>query len=478
MKSSLGESPRFSVGVCGSAKSLEFVRKMLAVRDDAMVTPVALRSLLSQSAAAAPDFLVLEADNDDGGRGQAFEIRRRHPSLPVVAITEHPSHTSAVELMKLGVQEYVALPEEQRKLFTSIEAGIDAWSLRRQQELFLDLQRRTYDFSRIVGESPRIRVLLGYAQKVIENDYMTVLIFGETGTGKELLAKAIHYNSRNREHPFVGIPCSAIPETLLESELFGREKGAYTDAKERKIGLFELAGEGTLFLDEIGDISLLIQSKLLKVIEDKTMRRLGGIEDIVVRARIIAATSKNLEDLVKKGVFRNDLYYRLKILPLEVPPLRERRTDIPLLAQYFLQEFESTFGKKLKGFTRRALEELKARQWEGNVRELKHCIERAVVLAEDEWIDVAHFDFAPTAQDELRGQDARIMLDREPDDRHISLQVPLSVASLSYVEKLLIREVLTRVGGNKSRAAALLSISRPRLDRLISQDPDFFRPSR
>ena len=432
MKSSLGESPRFSVGVCGSAKSLEFVRKMLAVRDDAMVTPVALRSLLSQSAAAAPDFLVLEADNDDGGRRQAFEIRRRHPSLPIVAITEHPSHTSAVELMKLGVQEYVALPEEQRKLFTSIEAGIDAWSLRRQQELFLDLQRRTYDFSRIVGESPRIRVLLGYAQKVIENDYMTVLIFGETGTGKELLAKAIHYNSRNREHPFVGIPCSAIPETLLESELFGREKGAYTDAKERKIGLFELAGEGTLFLDEIGDISPLIQSKLLKVIEDKTMRRLGGIEDIVVRARIIAATSKNLEDLVKKGVFRNDLYYRLKILPLEVPPLRE----------------------------------------------LKHCIERAVVLAEDEWIDVAHFDFAPAAQDELRGQDTRIMLDREPDDRHISLQVPLSVASLSYVEKLLIREVLTRVGGNKSRAAALLSISRPRLDRLISQDPDFFRPSR
>jgi transcriptional regulator with PAS, ATPase and Fis domain len=272
--------------------------------------------------------------------------------------------------------------------------------------------------------------------------------------------KVIHYNSANKEHPFVEINCSAIPETLLEAELFGYEKGAFTDARDRKIGLFELAGKGTIFLDEIGDVNLFVQSKLLKVIEEKVMRRLGGVENIPVQARIIAATSKNLEELVHKGAFRQDLYFRLHILPLLLPPLRDRENDIPVLCEYFLSHFNAVHHKNITGITREAMHLLQKHQWKGNIRELKHAVERAVVLCDEELLDSTSFDLQSLGHRSLA----------VPEERgEQAISIDLQKTTLAEMEQRFTLEVLRSVNGNKSRAASVLNISRPRLDRILKQ---------
>jgi len=331
-----------------------------------------------------------------------------------------------------------------------------------------------YDFRHIIGNSPPLKVTMERAQKVIQNSSMTVLITGETGTGKELLARAIHYNGKNRSSPFIDIACSALPETLLESELFGYERGAFTDAKERKIGLFELAGDGSIFLDEIGDISLATQSKLLKVIEDHSMRRVGGVRDVPVRARIIAATGADLEGKMRSGEFRRDLYHRLKILPLELPPLRERKDDIPLLVEGFLQSFNEAYNKKIKGLTPHAFQMLMEHEWEGNVRELKHCIERAVLLEEDDWISEHDFEFegrkARATKRKLIVNKQESLPPKEVDT--LMFLVPLDHASLPEVQKLVAQKVLDHVRGSKMKAAKILKISRPRLDRILKNQQD------
>ena len=303
---------------------------------------------------------------------------------------------------------------------------------------------------------------------------MTVLITGETGTGKELFARAIHYNGKNRNSPFVDIACSALPETLLESELFGYERGAFTDAKERKIGLFELAGDGSIFLDEIGDISLATQSKLLKVIEDRSMRRVGGVRDVPVRARVIAATSVDLEAKMRTGEFRKDLYHRLKILPLELPPLRERKEDIPLLCRSFLDSFNREYNKKIRGLTPHALQILMEHDWEGNVRELKHSIERAFLLEESDWITEHDFDFesrkaAPVRRNVVINKPESLP-PKEVDT--LMLLIPLDRASLTEVQRMLAQKVLEHIGSNKAKAAKILGISRPRLDRILRNPRD------
>jgi transcriptional regulator with GAF, ATPase, and Fis domain len=313
--------------------------------------------------------------------------------------------------------------------------------------------------------------MLGRARKVIEKTSLTVLITGETGTGKELLARAIHYNSKNGEGPFVDIACSALPEHLLESELFGYEKGAFTDARERKVGLFELAGSGSLFLDEIGDISPAIQSKLLKVIEGRTMRRLGGLSDIPVKARIIAATSADLDAKMKAGMFRADLYHRLKIIPLNMPPLRERKDDIPLLAASFIGLFNRLYNKSIAGITPGALQLLSEQEWEGNIRELKHCVERAVLLEEHDWLSESDFDFSPKQRPQQPApQKGMKEAPADPIRQPIVLSIPLEEASLDDVERRLAVRVLEYVRGNKSKAAYILRISRPRLDRILKND--------
>ncbi len=319
-----------------------------------------------------------------------------------------------------------------------------------------------------MGESESLKKTIAVTEKAIKSEHLTVLILGETGTGKELIAKAIHYNSANRQEPFIEINCSTIPETLLESEFFGYEKGAFTDAKQRKIGLFESAGTGTIFLDEIGSISTAIQSKLLKVIEEKMMRRLGGVNNIPVRARIIAAAGEELPDLVSSGLFRKDLFYRLNILTVHLPPLRERRQDIKPLAAHFLQHFKSIYNASVVGFTEEAMEYLEKQQWEGNVRELKNAVERAVVLCEKPLISSNHLSTADQSGPQKTSQR------HESAGDQITLNISMENASVNAVQQLLIKEVLRSVHGKKSAAAKILKISRSRLDRIIGDHPDFF----
>jgi len=373
---------RFKILLCGQKEMMANIRGLISHIDEVHLQFASSPAFLAGRALfSPPHLLLLDARPDTLQMKIAIkEFSGQFPDVPVVAIVAEADHTAAVELGKLGVSAYFAYPSDQRRISEEMLKRYDMWVTRRNKERFIESQSEVYDFHNIIGSSPLLQETIQRAHKVIKNSAMTVLITGDTGTGKELIARAIHYNSKNKNSPFVDIACTALPETLLESELFGYEKGAFTDAKDRKIGLFELAGDGTIFLDEIGDISLATQSKLLKVIEDRTMRRLGGVRDIPVRARIIAATSADLDAKMENGQFRRDLYHRLKILPLELPPLRERKEDIPGLASAFLRVFNTAYSKKIKGITHHATQLLMEHEWEGNVRELKHAIERAVLL--------------------------------------------------------------------------------------------------
>jgi transcriptional regulator with PAS, ATPase and Fis domain len=284
-------------------------------------------------------------------------------------------------------------------------------------------------------------------RKIAHSDATTVLISGESGTGKDLVAKAIHYESRRSQHPFIAVNCGSLPDTLLESELFGHERGAFTDARAAKDGLFELADKGTVLLDEIGDASASFQVKLLRFIEDKTFKRIGGIKDIEVNVRIIAATNKDLKRLVEESRFREDLYYRLKVIPVFLAPLRERPQDIPALAKCFVDRFNKEFNKHVSGISPEALAILQSYQWPGNVRELRNVLERVMILESEEVILPQHLPLELTLKRETSFL---------PDGYHL----PADGTSLRGVEKALIEKALHHTGGNQSRAAALLRISR------------------
>jgi DNA-binding NtrC family response regulator len=416
-----------------------------------------------------PRLVLIDVTKDTHAlRSSLKEFCSEIPDVPIIALAREPDHGFAVELVKIGVSAYFIFPDEHRKIRDQVILMYNDWQAKKQKERFIEKQQEVYDFRSIIGTSPRLQESIERARKVIKNNARTVLITGETGTGKELFARAIHYNSANRNSPFVDIACTALPETLLEAELFGFERGAFTDAKERKIGLFELAGDGTIFLDEIGDISLTTQAKLLKVLEDRTMRRLGGIRDVPVRARIIAATSANLEQKIRAGQFRKDLYHRLKILPLELPSLAERVEDIPLLVDAFLKSFNQTYKKKIKGITASALQMLVERPWEGNVRELKHAVERAVLLEEGDWLTEEDFEWERSEVHETKKRpSATVSSDPASARDTLVLCVPLEQASANEVQSMLAHKVLDYVGGNKMKAAKILKISRPRLDRIL-----------
>jgi DNA-binding NtrC family response regulator len=468
------EKQSFVIATIASQATLRAVKKLFGQVEQVDVRSTTLNSLSSPlSLPRMLDALLLETPDSSDYTFQTDlrTIRKGYPALPIIVLTPSPDYSSAVILIREGVRDYCAFPLDARRLFDSISELHTAWKQGEHQKQFISIQQSTYDFSQIVGNSPQLQAILKIVQKVIRSDYLTTLILGETGTGKELLAKAIHYNSSNREHPFVEIGCSAIPETLLESELFGYEKGAFTDAREKKIGLFELASQGTIFLDEIGDISPITQSKLLKVIEGKKMRRIGGFADIPVEARIIAATSRNLEELVRKGLFRQDLYYRLKILPLQLPPLRERENDILLLAEHFLNHFNTLHHKNVFGFTESARQVLRRHRWEGNVRELRHCIERAIVLTDDEWINEKDFDLTfELYNDAYFTTSAPAEKNSSTGDSSLTLTFTPENATISQMEFRLTQEVLKHANGNKSQAAQILGISRPRLDRILKKN--------
>lgn len=467
---------QFKILIAGRKQLLERVRKMVITSDEIHLQFTSSPDfVMGRAVFQEPHVVLIDATFGRPVLENAFtKLRAQFKNVFICIVAVSPDHLDAGEFIKLGASGYYTFPDDYRKLSEEITNLLDEWQIEKSQKRFLQLQQRTYDFGQILGKSPPLLEVLRRARKVIENTSMTVLITGETGSGKELMARAIHYNSANCGSPFVDIGCSALPETLLESELFGFEKGAFTDARERKLGLFELAGDGSIFLDEIGDMSLAMQSKLLKVIESRTMRRLGGVQDIPVRARIIAATGAELESKMKSGQFRKDLFHRLRILPLEIPPLRERKEDIPFLAQSFLDLFVKSYGKTIGGITTKALDLLMRCDWEGNVRELKHSIERAVLLREEGQLDENDFDFlsksdSPPGESDVprNGENAA-----DADKHTFVLELPIEESSMEDIQRKVALKILEHVHGNKSKAAYILRISRPRLNRILTNHHD------
>lgn len=462
---------RFNILLCGRKEMMADARRLITMADDVHLQFASSPSfLVGRALFNVPKLVLIDVTRDSLIlRSSLKEFCSEIADVPIIALAHEPDHGFAVELVKLGVSAYFIFPDEHRKIRDQVTLLYNDWQARKQKQRYVEIQQEVYDFRSIIGTSPLLKQTIERAQKVIKNNAKTVLITGETGTGKELFARAIHYNSVNCNSPFVDIACTALPETLLEAELFGYEKGAFTDAKERKIGLFELAGDGTIFLDEIGDMSLTTQSKLLKVIEDRTMRRVGGIRDVSVRARIIAATSVDLESRIKSGGFRKDLYHRLKILPLDLPSLAERIEDIPLLVEGFLKSFNQMYNKKIRSVTPKAMQLLMVHTWEGNIRELKHAIERAVLLEEDVRLTEDDFEFDTRRSRQTKKKIIASSSESVPSEfiDTLMLFVSLEQASAREVERMLAHKVLEHVNGNKLKTAKILKISRPRLDRIL-----------
>ena len=387
------------------------------------------------------------------GDGVSLLKRLRHvdPDLPVVMLTASKDVDTIVEAVKAGAADYVTKPFEvddvALRLSRAIETTRGRTELRRLKE---DLAR-PFGFESIIGESEPMQRVKALAHKIAHSPSSTVLMTGESGTGKDLLAKVIHFGSSRASRPFLNITCSALPETLLESELFGHERGAFTDARQQKRGLFEQGDEGTVFLDEVAETLPTFQSKLLRFLEERTFRRLGGTADIKVDVRVIAATNQDLEKTVRDGKFREDLYYRLNVLRIEIPPLRARGADTVLLAQHYIKVFSQEFRRPVRKLTPAAERALLAYSWPGNVRELRNLIERAVLLAESEALEPADFDTAHTVRAPADGAAA-------PD-----ITLPAEGLNIEDVERRLVVLALERTRGNQTRAAALLGLHRDQI---------------
>ena len=378
--------------------------------------------------------------------GDGLEVLRRikelAPDTPVILMTAFSSVESAVEAMKLGAYSYVAKPFNLDEVAVVVANALETSRLRREVRTLRTSQRREYGFDAIIGESPAMVAAKALLARVADSLASTVLLTGETGTGKDLAAKAIHYNSARASKPFVNITCSALPEQLLESELFGHERGAFTDARQQKRGLFETADGGTVFLDEISEMAPALQAKLLRFLEDKTFKRVGGLHDIRVDVRVIAATNRDLETAVAAGAFREDLFYRLQVLPIVLPPLRERASDIALLATYYIGRYNAEFRKRVRGLTPEALTLLEQHRWPGNVRELRNVIERAMLLLDAEWI----------------GPEALVSI--APTGSSLLFRLPTDGVNLEDVERQLLLQALERAAGNQTQAGLLLGINR------------------
>jgi two-component system response regulator AtoC len=386
-----------------------------------------------------PDTVILDLRLPDlHGIDVLTGIKKTFPEIPVIIMTGYGEIGEAVKAMKLGAEYYFQKPIDMDELAVIVEKSLGIKRMRQEASLY-----RESPFP-IVGRSKATQGLIHMISLLAANSSTTVLVQGETGTGKELVARNIHELSDRREKPFIDINCAAIPEHIVESELFGYEAGAFTDAKKTKKGLFELADEGTLFLDEIADMPLNAQAKMLRVLESKTLKRLGGTRDIPVDVRVIAATNSDVAARVKEGSFREDLYYRLNVMPLVIEPLRRRVDDIPVIAEFLLEEIRKALGKKeITGFTAEALDLLCSYSWPGNVRELRNVIERAAILCRHGQISAGHF-MLPT-QVETRDEPTALV---EVEQRHIS-------------------HILGVTGGNRTKAAQLLGVARSTLNEKI-----------
>lgn len=374
------------------------------------------------------------------------KIKEFDPDILVILLTAYASVETAVEAMKEGAYHFANKPFNLDDVMLLVSRALETTRLRREVRRLRASQAQPYSVDRIVGQSAVMQAMKSLLTKVAASPASTVLLTGESGTGKDLAAKVLHFNSGRAHKPFMNITCSALPETLLETELFGHERGAFTDARQQKRGLFELADGGTVFLDEIGEMVPALQAKLLRVLEEKSFRRVGGSYDLRIDVRVIAATNRNLEEDVKAGRFRQDLYYRLNVLPIAVPPLRDRREDIPALVTYYVDGFNREFRKKVRGVSPAAMRLLQSYGWPGNIRELRNSVERAMLLADGTTLEAGDFPLLGTDGKATSGFD-----------------LPAQGVDLEALERGLVIQALERCGGNQTRAAMLLGMNRDQI---------------
>jgi two-component system, NtrC family, response regulator AtoC len=383
---------------------------------------------------------------DTDGLTLLKQIKQHDPDTLVILLTAYSSVETAVEVMKHGAFHYANKPFNLDELVLLVENALETTQLRREVRALRASQAQQWGLDRIVGDSPVMVNVKTMLQRVASSPASTVLLTGESGTGKDLAAKVIHYTSERAGRAFVNITCSALPETLLESELFGHERGAFTDARQQKRGLLESADGGTVFLDEIGEMVPALQAKLLRFLEEKAFKRVGGAHDIRVDVRVVAATNRNLEEEVRQGKFREDLYYRLNVLPLPLPPLRTHPGDIPALVRYYVDMFNREFRKSVRAVSPEALAALEAYPWPGNIREVRNAVERAMLLTDAEILLPEHFPvLAPRARTTQ------------------GIELPAGGIDIEQLERDLVVQALTRTAGNQTRAAALLGLNRDQI---------------
>jgi len=402
-----------------------------------------------------PDLVILDVKlPDDSGMNILKKIKESDAFCDVIIITAFGNVSNAVEAMKLNAIDYITKPFDIEEVKIVIKKALETRTLKRHVESVYKKEKERFNFNNVIGVSKAMQEVIATAKKVSESQARTILIEGESGTGKDLIARAIHFSSSRRFYPFMEINCASIPETLIESELFGYEKGAFTDAKSMKKGLFELADGGTVFLDEITEMSLSAQAKFLKVIETQSFKRLGGVKDIYVDLRIISATNRRIEKALEDGKLREDLYYRLNLIRIYIPPLRERKEDIPHLVNYFIETFNRDFKKKVKRVHPSALKMMMEYDWPGNVRELKNVVERAVILESEDEILPEHISLSVS---HLKEEKTKM------SGPSVEIEIPEEGISLEEVEKLYIMKALEKAKGNKTLAAKLLGITRDTL---------------
>ncbi len=459
--------------------------KILVVDDEKLVR-IALQSyfqrqgypvVVAEDAAQADEMLSSEQPQavlldvrlpDRSGMELLEQWKAAGATAVVVMMTADPKLDDVKAAIKLGAYDFVSKPLDFDELNITLSNALETTELRQEVRSLREEVRKRAGYREVVGVSPTMRELMEFVLKVARSEAATILITGESGTGKDLIAKVIHYNSSRADKAFVAINCSAIPETLMESELFGHERGAFTDAKAMKRGLFEVADQGTMLLDEISELSPFLQAKLLRVLEDHSFRRVGGVRDLTADVRVIAASNRDIERGVAEKRFRDDLFYRLSVITIHLPPLRERRQDILPLAEFFVQHYSQKFRKAVQGMSSELQRVLTNYDWPGNVRELKNAIERAMILEEEKVLTPAYLPIRVTSPEssplssggDRGGGEWKLT----SDGRRIPLwEIPPDGTRLEEVERMLVEQALRQAHGNQSQAARLLDISRDAL---------------
>jgi DNA-binding NtrC family response regulator len=427
---------------------------------------------LTSFEAERPAAVLLDINLPDGSGLDALrEIKKRQPQAVVIMITANVLIEDTLAALRGGAYDFIGKPVSLNELQVTIRNGIETGKLRREVHSMRRDLAREFGFDQIVGDSPAMKRMIQLAHKVAESEASSVLLQGESGTGKDLVAKAIHYGSRRADNPFIAINCAAIPATLIESELFGYEKGAFTDAKGRKEGLFEQAEGGSVFLDEIGELEIGLQAKLLRVLEEGSFRRVGGLKDLPLDVRVIAASNRDLKSESEAGRFRLDLYYRLSVIQIDLPPLRERDDDVLLLTDHYVRNFNEKLRKRIRGITPEVEDIFRRYGWPGNVRELRNVIERAMILEDEDLITISWLPRGVTPEAQLAARPPEIAATQAKTIAQKVMRtslgdlfhLPPEGVQLESVEMSLVEQAVRRSGGNQTRAAELLGISRDQL---------------